>query len=517
MPSEPESRVVVVGAGNAALCAALAAREAGADVVVLERAPREARGGNSAFTDAAMRFAYDDVSDVRSVVRDFGDVGEEGVDVGSYPVDAFLDDLRRMTGGEGDEALALRLARESLPTMRWLREKGVEFELLFGNQAFRDEEVWRFWGGLIVRAVGGGPGLVSAELRRARSDGVEVRYRHRAVGLIQDEEGRVRGVRVRREGGAVETVRAGAVVLAAGGFEANPEWRARYLGPDWDLARVRGSRYNTGDGLRMALEAGAQPWGHWSGSHAVAADAGAPRFGLVPWSREGDIADPWKRHSYPLGIVVNRNGRRFVDEGADFRNYTYAAYGEAVLGQPGRRAWQIFDGKVRELLRDEYRLEGTTRLEAPSLEELARALEEDGVDRAGFLETARAFNEAVRPGAFDPNELDGKAARDVDPPKSNWALPLDTPPFLAFPVTCAITFTFGGVRVDARTRVLDVEGEPISGLHAAGEMVGGLFYDNYPGGSGLTSGAVFGRTAGAEAARYLASHPHDSSSAGAEP
>jgi tricarballylate dehydrogenase len=282
-------------------------------------------------------------------------------------------------------------------------------------------------------------------------------------------------------------------VLAAGGFEANPEWRARYLGPDWDLARVRGTPYNTGDGIAMALAVGAQPCGHWSGCHAVAWDANAPPFG------DRRIGELFQKHSYPFGLIVNREGRRFVDEGADFRNYTYAKYGREILKQPGRVAFQIFDQKVVPLLREEYRIKEVTKAEAQTLEELAEALE---IDRDGLVRTVREFNAAVQPGTFDPTVLDGKSTRGIVPPKSNWALPLDTPPYLGFAVTCGITFTFGGVRVTPEAAVVDTEGDVIPGLYAAGELVGGLFYHNYPGGTGLMSGAVFGRIAGEQAAIY---------------
>jgi tricarballylate dehydrogenase len=282
-------------------------------------------------------------------------------------------------------------------------------------------------------------------------------------------------------------------VLAAGGFEANPAWRTRYLGPGWDLARVRGTRFNTGDGIRMAMDVGAAARGHWSGCHAVGWDANAPEFGDL------DVGDGFQKHSYPFGIMVNTRGQRFVDEGADFRNYTYAKYGREVLMQPGQVAWQIFDAKVTHLLRDEYRIRQVTRVTAESLDALAAKLE--GVDATEFCATVRAFNAAVDQSTpFDPTRKDGRSARGLEVPKSNWANPLDTPPFEAYAVTCGITFTFGGLHVDADARVISEEGAPIAGLFGAGELVGGLFYFNYPGGTGLTSGAVFGRRAGAGAA-----------------
>jgi tricarballylate dehydrogenase len=293
---------------------------------------------------------------------------------------------------------------------------------------------------------------------------------------------------------AEQEIPARAVVLAAGGFEANSEWRTRYLGPGWELAKVRGSRFNTGDGIRMALDAGAMPWGNWSGCHAVGWDRNAPPFGDLA------VGDNFQKHSYPFGVMVNATGRRFVDEGADFRNYTYAKYGRVVLNQPGQFAWQIFDGKVLHLLRDEYRIKQVTKVEAQSLEELAPTLE--GVDAKAFLDEMKAWNAAVRQDIpFDPTVKDGRTTKGLAVPKSNWANTLDTPPFQAYAVTCGITFTFGGLRVNTDTQVIDTDERPIPGLYAAGELVGGLFYFNYPGGTGLTSGSVLGRIAGASAAK----------------
>ncbi|MDQ7844050.1 MAG: FAD-dependent tricarballylate dehydrogenase TcuA [Armatimonadota bacterium] len=484
--------VVVVGGGNAGLCAALAAREVGASVLVLERAPRHWRGGNSYFTGGAFRFAYRGLEDIRTLIPDLTDAEAASIEVGAYTEDEYFADLARVTEYQADPDLANVLVRQSLSTMQWMRGQGIRWVLLFGRQAFRVGDRYRFWGGLIVQAVGGGVGLVDALFARAEAAEVEVWYRARAEHLLVDEGRRVRGVVVRREGQRVE-VPARAVVLAAGGFEANPEWRARYLGPDWDLARVRGTPYNTGDGIAMALAVGAQPYGHWSGCHAVAWDANAPPFG------DRRIGELFQKHSYPFGLIVNREGRRFVDEGADFRNYTYAKYGREILKQPGRVAFQIFDQKVVPLLREEYRIKEATKAEAQTLEELAEALE---IDRDGLVQTVREFNAAVQPGTFDPTVLDGKSTRGIVPPKSNWALQLDTPPYLGFAVTCGITFTFGGVRVTPEAAVVDTEGDVIPGLYAAGELVGGLFYHNYPGGTGLMSGAVFGRIAGEQAAIY---------------
>jgi tricarballylate dehydrogenase len=314
----------------------------------------------------------------------------------------------------------------------------------------------------------------------------------KATRLLLDQSGTVTGVEARGPNG-FSTIPARAIVLCAGGFQANTEMRTRYLGPNWELARIRGTPYNSGDGIRMALEVGAQSFGHWSCCHAVAWDYNAPPYG------DRKVADGFQKHWYPLGIIVNLQGERFVDEGADFRNYTCAKYGREILKQPKRAAFQIFDAKVMSILRDEYRIREVTKAAADTIEDLADKLE---IGRRGLIQTVREFNAAVQDVPFNPAIKDGKCTRGITPPKSNWAQPLDTPPFVGYAVTCGITFTFGGLRIDHEGRVQDTEGQPIRGLYAAGEMVGGLFYHNYPGGAGLMAGAVFGRLAGDYAAKY---------------
>ena len=480
-------RIIVVGGGNAALCAAISAREQGAAVLVLERAAFALRGGNSRFTAGGMRVAYQGNDDIRTLVGDLTAGELARTDFGSYPREAFYDDMGRITDYRTDPELAGKLIDESLDTLQWMAGHGVRFLPMYGRQSFDTDGRVRFWGGLTIEAWGGGPGLVDSLTAIATRMGIEIRYGTRATALAVGN-GRVCGVRTDEE-----TMAADAVILACGGFESNAAWRAQYLGPGWELAKVRGTRFNTGDGIRMALEAGAASRGNWSGCHAVAWDMHAPDFGDL------DIGDSFQKHSYPLGVMLNAEGRRFVDEGADFRNYTYAKYGREILRQTGQFAWQIFDAKVSPLLRDEYRMRRMTKVSADSLEALVGKLE--GVAAGQALETLLTFNGAVDIDTpFDPAVQDGRAARAIDPPKSNWANRLDTPPFEAYGVTCGITFTFGGLHVDSAARVIGEDGVPMPGLYAAGELVGGLFYFNYPGGTGLTSGAVFGRTAGRNAA-----------------
>jgi len=483
--------VVVVGGGNAAMCAALSARESGARVLVLEKAPEAWRGGNGFFTAGGFRFAFKSFDELRTLIGDLSDQEAAQMEVDPYTEDNFYDDLMRVTEECADPDMALLLVRESQNTVRWMKDRGIRWIPMFGRQAYKVGGKFRFWGGLVLEAVGGGPGLIDMEYASAAKAGIDVRFDTKAMRLVTDERGRVKGIVVRTPEGT-ETIDAGAVVLASGGFEANPEMRTRYLGPNWELARVRGTPYNTGDGIRMAIDIGALPWGHWSGCHSVQWDLNAP------WHGDRKVGDNFQKHSYPVGLIVNLRGERFVDEGADFRNYTYVKYGRAVIGQPRRTAFQIFDQKVVDILREEYRIREVTKAEANTFEELARKLE---IDVPGFVKTVTDFNAAVMKDVpFNPAVKDGRGTRGLALPKSNWAQALDTPPYVGYAVTTGITFTFGGLKIDDAGRVIDCEQRAIPGLFAAGELVGGLFYHNYPGGAGLMAGAVFGRIAGRSAA-----------------
>jgi len=483
--------VVVVGKGNAALCAALSAHEQGARVVLLEAASEDESGGNSRFAGGVMRFAYGSVDDLKRVTE-LTDEEIANSDFGTNTREEFLDDLYRLTSYRTDPDLSDLLVTRSLDTMAWLRSKGVRFVPNYGRQSGLVDGKRKFFGRMPIEVSGGGAGLVQYLDAAAKKAGIEILYETRATSLIYDGE-RVLGVRTRHKGKATE-FHAKSVVLACGGFEANPEWRTRYLGPGWELAKVRGTRFNVGDGLKMALDIGAAPYGNWSGCHATGWDRYAPEFGDV------NVGDQFQKHSYIFGLLINAEGKRFVDEGLDFHAFTYARYGGEVLKQPGQFAWQVFDSKVKHLLRSEYRIKFVTKVTAKTLEELAPQLE--GVNPDAFLKTAREFNAAVRADVpFDHTIKDGRCTVGIEPPKSNWAQALDTPPFEAYATTCGITFTFGGLRIDRESgQVLDAHLNPIPGLYCAGEMVGGLFYFNYPSGTGLVSGAVFGRMAGRGAA-----------------
>lgn len=481
-----ERRVAIVGGGNAALCAAISARENGAEVEVFERAPFDLRGGNSRFTAGAIRTTYDGVDQIRELMPELTDDEVRNTDFGEYSESDFFDDLGRVTQYRTDPDLAELLVKQSFTTLRWMRQHGVRLLPLYGRQSFEIDGKRRFWGGLTVEAWGGGQGLVDQLTQIAEKLGVAIHYASRVNHIARNKERFTLTINA-------DTNRVfDRVVLACGGFESSAEMRARYLGPNWDLAKVRGTKFNTGDGIRMAKDLGAATTGHWSGCHAVAWDLNAPPFGDL------NVGDGFQKHSYPFGIVVNANGERFLDEGADFRNYTYAKYGGEILNQPKHLAWQIFDQKVVHLLRDEYRIREVTKVTADTVEELGERM--DGVDSGGFITAVQSYNAAVNESVpFDPTVKDGRCTTGLPVNKSNWANRLDSPPFEAYGVTCGITFTFGGLQIDAESYVLNEQGEQIEGLYAAGEIVGGLYFHNYPGGSGLMSGAVFGRKAGISA------------------
>lgn len=484
--------VIVVGGGNAAFSAALAARDRNASVLMLEKAPKDEAGGNSFFTAAATRTTFDGLDDLRPILSDVDEHDLSITDLPPYTVDDFMADMHRLTEGRCDQELADILVGESANAVNWWHEKGLKWTLMYARQSFKVDGRFKFWGGLSLGGVGEGKGMIEQETQAALANGVEIRYETAAIDLVQNEAGAVIGVVAQGPNGR-ETIHANSVVLASGGFESDPRMRAAHLGPNWDVAKVRGTAHNTGEVLMKAIEIGAQPYGHWSGCHSIAWDAAAPPTG------DWELTHRFSKQSYPIGLIINRDGERFVDEGADFRNYTYAKYGAEILKQPGAVAYQLYDARTAPLLRqDEYTAPGVSRYEASSVGELAEKI---GVSPARLEKTIRDYNEAVQDGDFNPAIKDGKGTIGVTPPKSNWAQPLDAPPLLAFAVTCGITFTFGGIRIDRDARVLDRANRAIPGLYAAGELVGGLFYHNYPGGSGLTNGMVFGRRAGDHAAR----------------
>jgi tricarballylate dehydrogenase len=496
MSEERDFDVIVVGGGNAALCAAISASGQGSRVLLLERSPQQERGGNSTYTDGKFRAVYNGVEDVKALVPDLTEQEISTTDFGEYTEENFFDDMARITQFRTDPDLCEILVTNSRDILYWLKDNGVRFMANYGRQAYKVDGRFKFWGGTTLVTAAGGPGLVDSLYARAEALGVDIRYEASALDLVHDPVGGVSGVKVMTEGQVV-TYSAGSVVLACGGFEANAEWRAKYLGPGWDLAKVRGSRFNTGDGLAMALRIGVQPAGHWSGCHATAWERYASDFGDLVTTPQ------YQRHSYTFGIVVNARGHRFIDEGADFRNYTYAKYGQEVLRQPGQVAWQIYDGKVLHLLTDEYRTRSVTKIKSDTLDGLIAQMTE--VDGEQLRKTIAQYNAAIRTDVpFEPNRLDGRSAQGLEVARSNWANPIDTGPFEAYEVTCGITFTFGGVKVTTEGQAVDSNGYPVKGLYIAGEMVGGLFYHNYPGASGLTSGAVFGRLAGKSAARAAA-------------
>lgn len=474
--------VVVIGGGCAGYCAAHAAAQRGRQVLLLEKAPRMDSGGNSYYTIGSIRVAHDGFDDLVGIVEP--DERHTRTEIPPYPAAEFIADMERVTQGRGDKALAAGVANGSLDAVRWLHSLGVRFELMYDRQAHkRPDGTYLFWGGTHLNSVGGGPGLMSDHERVASGLGVEVQYDCAVTSLIM-ENGTVVGVCAgRRE------FRADSVVIASGGFEANARWRQRYLGDGWQHAKVRGTPYNTGDLIEAALAIGADRGGDWSGCHSVPWDASYP-------ANESNraLTNRLSRYGYPLGIVVNRDGRRFIDEGADFRNYTYAKYGKEILKQPGSAAFQIFDATSRSMLQAyEYDMPGIRPVVAETLDELAVTL---GIDVDGFVRTVEEFNASIdtaRP--FDDTIKDGRCA-SVEPVKSNWASAIDTSPYYAYPVTCGISFTFGGLRGDLDGRVLDRSGAPLPGLFACGEAMGGLFSGNYPTGAGLMAGMVIGRRAG---------------------
>jgi precorrin 3B synthase CobZ len=516
--------VLVVGGGNAGFSAALAASEGGAHhVVLIEKAPEEWAGGNSFFTAGAFRTVHNGTTDLLPIVNNVDDVTAKLIDMEPYTTEDFRKDMDRVCSGRSDPALSKALINDSNDAVKWLAGNGVRFQLSFNRQAYKVNGRFKFWGGMALKTEDGGKGLIADHRAAARRRGIEVYYSTPAKRILTSPSGSVTGVLVEYKGENI-VVKTNAIILAAGGFEANPRMRAQYLGPTWDLARVRGTPHNTGEVLETAIrDANAKQAGNWSGCHSTCWDANAPAN-----SGDREISNEFTKSGYPLGLMINVNGKRFVDEGIDLRNYTYAKFGRAIHEQPESVAFQVWDQRTIPWLRDEeYRDERAQKIWGATVEELAKNLvEESGLTaRDQFVETIKGYNDAVY--TFQTGNTDRKwnpaikdglstqsSTKRLTPAKSNWALPLDQGPFMAVKVCCGVTFTFGGLAVNPATAALiSTSNKEVEGLFCVGEMLGGLFYGNYPGGSGLTSGTVFGRRAGAAAAKLAKSRVNSDTSA----
>ncbi|MFK7877873.1 MAG: FAD-dependent tricarballylate dehydrogenase TcuA [Paracoccaceae bacterium] len=485
--------VLIVGSGNAALTAGIAACEKGASVLMIEKATQDLSGGNTKYTAGAMRFAYETSDALIPLLANPDDARVPHADFGTYTHAKFKADLLGFNDGAPLTPEQDILVSQSYETMHWLAGHGVTYEPIWDRQSFEKDGKIIFWGGLTLAAENEGVGLFDMELAAFERLGGQIRYNAEFSDLIV-EKGAVCGV-ILSDG---TTIDAKSVILACGGFESSAEMRVDLIGPEWKNAKVRGTPHNTGDGLKAAWSIGAQKYGRFDGCHATPMDYFMKNFGNldIPHGERKN----YRKISYFLGVMLNENGERFVDEGIDFRNYTYAQFGRAVLQQPGQRAWQIFDAKVFELLYAEYRFHDAHFEQADDLASLLAKCE--GLDAKAALATLNEYNRSVDTDVvFDPTVKDGKSAKSADLSKSNWSQTFDQGPYRAFPVTGGITFTYGGVKVSDKGEVLNGEGRAIDGLFACGEMVGGVFLNGYPGGSGLTSGAVFGRLAGVSASK----------------
>lgn len=490
MSENQQYDVIVFGGGNAGFAAALAAHTRGRKTVLLEKAKFGMHGGNSFYTAGASRIVHNGLADLQDFIEP--DERHSVSEVPPYTVDDFLGDLDRVTEGRNDKELSRVVAETSQETMRWLNSLGMKYRLMYERQAYeRPDGTYLFWGGLHVGNVGGGEGLIADYLRVAEEQGLEIQFDTGVVDFITEGD-RVVGVVVENEVGERRELRAESVIMASGGFESNAQLRQKYLGEGWQNAKVRGTPYNTGELIERALELGATRGGDWNTAHSVQWDAFLPEN-----ESNRALTNRLTRQSYPLGIIVNNEGKRFLDEGEDFRNLTYAKFGGVILRQPDSIAYQIFDQKLRPMLRtEEYDMPGISVQTADTIEELAEKIQ---VDPAQLKQTITDYNESIdRELPWDPTIKDHRVAAVV-PPKSNWATPLENAPYYAYGVTCGITFTFGGVKGDTYGRVLREDGTHIEGLFAVGEALGGLFSKNYPGGSGLTAGFTIGRRAGSVA------------------
>jgi tricarballylate dehydrogenase len=461
---QPDCDVLVIGGGNAAMCAAISAAEGGAKVTVLEAAPAVYRGGNSRHT-----------RDIRYLHP-----GATRYVTGPYPEDEFWEDLWRVTGGETDEVLARLVIQQSIDIEQWMMDHGVRWQPpLRGTLHLSRTNVFM---------LGGGKAMINALYQTAERLGVSVSYEARASRLHFDGS-RFLGATVELSEQRQMEIAARALVVASGGFEANVPWLKSYWGDAADNFIIRGTPYNRGEMLAELLEAGALAIGDPKEFHAVALDARAPKF-------DGGIVT--RLDSVPFGIVVNKRTERFYDEGEDFWPKRYAIWGGLIARQPDQIAYSVVDSRAMGLFMPSV----FPPVKAASIGELAAAM---GLDPAGLQRAVDSYNAAVRPGHFDPATLDDCRTDGLEPPKSHWAVPIETPPFYGYPLKTGVTFTYRGVAVNEQAQVIFTDRGPAPNVFAAGEvMAGNILGRGYLAGFGLTIGTVFGRIAGKEAAAHAA-------------
>jgi tricarballylate dehydrogenase len=481
--------IIVIGGGSAAFSAAVSARQAGAArVVMLEKAGEAEYGGNARYSGTGFRFVHAGAREIRQFIPDVDEALFASMAIPPYGADDFTADLERMTQGRMNRALAQLLVGQSNTALHWMRQVGIKWEPLKEHAKVGDKRY--FERGIAIHVAGGGIGQLTQWRQIAQALGIEIRF-DSPVCAVHGDLRRVEGVGVSGPQSRYDLM-AKAVIACAGGFQANPEMRARYLTGNTDLVKVRGSRHDTGEVLRYLIDLGARGAGHWQSGHMSPVDANAPDF-ETPQHADGR-GNTQSRYDYPYGISVNALGVRFFDEGEAQHSFTYAKTGRAVLAQPGAIAYQIYDQDGLKYRR--YPHHAATFVEATTIAELAAKI---GIEAAVLTHTVAEFNAAVCDDrAFDPTRPDGKATSGLALPKSNWACRIAAPPFRAYPVTGGITFTFGGVAVDQRAQVINTIDQPIKGLFASGDIVG-LFFHNYPSFTGQTRNAVFGRLAGKSA------------------
>ncbi|MBS3760634.1 MAG: FAD-dependent tricarballylate dehydrogenase TcuA [Halodesulfurarchaeum sp.] len=464
---EKTSGIVIVGCGMAGLAAALRATELGTSVRVLEKSPKEHRGGHTRFTESFRIPTADIDLDVEFNVED-------------YSSSDFYSDIMAVTNYRADEDQTERVANDSAETFEWLTGHSIDWEYQAPHAGYTAGRVWLH-----------GEDFVDDLIGILDDRDATIHYRTEARDVIRDDSGVVTGVEARVDG-KLTRFTGDAVILAAGDYGSSKEKRTRYYGPGYGNMKVRGSRYNTGEAIDATIDVGAKTDGEWGDAHMAIIDTGSPDV-------EGGIT---RIDGYQYGVIINHDGERFVDEGEDSRAQTYAKFGRRIFEQPYHEAFIIVDDTVVD---DVAHMGPSRPITGDSIRSLAQRLGIENVDTT--VETIETYNAACAPDEYDPDVLDGNEATGIDPEKSNWALPLDDPPYTGFPVTGGMTFGFGGVAITSDAEVLDTRDEPIPRLYAAGNSTGGLFYNNYPGGTGLTNAAVFGKIAAETAVRDIDSNP----------